>query len=258
MSHILSTEDIEEQLRIEFIDDSRDRLTRLNALLERTAQNAVPVSTGIASIRMEAHSFKGIGTTFGFPGVSLIAHRLEDYMAGLASLTTRQLEDVQVFVDRIAELVDRAEQPELAETNQIIRSLPVRYVFNVDDVEVRNVEIMLVTPSRVVSKLVGTEMSACGYRVVTVHDPIESLSLAVRMPPDMLIASLVMDHLSGLDLIKGLRAMSLTAKVPMALLTSMDMTNPVLREIPKGAVVIRVGNHFGEDFANAITHFNLG
>ncbi|KAA0681845.1 response regulator [Roseomonas genomospecies 6] len=258
MASNLSPDDLEDRLRVEFMDDARDRLEVMNAALDGVSKGTREHGEAIGVLRLEAHNFKGMGTSFGYPTVSLVAHRLEDYLSGLKQLEPRELNDAQVFVDRIAELVDRAEQPQVAETNRIIRALPVRYQFEITDIQISNVEIMLVTPSKVVAKKVGTELAACGYRTVTVSDPIESISLAVRVPPDMLIASMVMDGLSGLDLIRGLRAMSITSKVPMALLTSMNLDNPALKEIPHGVSVIRVGEHFGEDFAAVVAKHNLG
>lgn len=258
MTRSASTEDLEDRLRVEFVDDARDRLQVMYDALDGLAKGERSEVSVIGVIRLETHNFKGMGTSFGFPTVSLIAHRLEDYMSGLTRLGEREIADIQTFLDRTSQVVDRAEQPALAETNQIIRALPVRYRFEVTDVDIRDVEIMLVTPSKVVAKKVGGELAACGFRTVTVSDPIESISIAVRVPPDMLIASLVMDGLSGLDLIRGLRAMSITKDVPMALLTSMGLDNPALKEIPPGVAVIRVGEHFGEDFAAAVTRFNLG
>ena len=63
-----------------------------------------------------------------------------------------------------------------------------------------------------------------------------------------------MDALTGVDLIRGLKAISITADVPMAVLTSLD-TKP---DVPSDVAIIRVGPSFGEAFANAITHFDLG
>lgn len=258
MASYLSTDDLEDRLRMEFVDDARDRLEMMNATLaDRVKGLRTDVET-IGVLRLAANNFRGMGTSFGYPTVSLIAHRLEDYLSGLKRLDEKQLVDIQIFIDRIAQLVDRAEQPLLAETNQIIRALPVRYEFQVTDVEVRNVEIMLVTPSKVVAKKLGSELAACGFRTMTVTDPIESISLAVRVPPDMVIASMVMDGLSGLDLIRGLRAMSVTHHVPMALLTSLNLDHPSLKEIPHGVSVIRVGEHFGDDFAAVVAKHNLG
>lgn len=258
MAAPLSPDDLEDRLRLEFIDDARDRLEVMNAAIGGAEKGTRDHGEVVGLLRLEAHNFKGMGTTFGYPTVSLVAHRLEDYLSGLKKLDPKQLGDSQIFVDRIAELVDRAEQPQLAETNRIIRALPVRYQFEVTDVEVHDVEIMLVTPSKVVAKKVGAELAACGFRTLTITDPIESISLAVRVPPDMVIASMVMDGLSGLDLIRGLHAMSVTRHVPMALLTSMNLDNPALAEIPQGVSVIRVGEHFGDDFAAVVAKHNLG
>lgn len=258
MAANFSSDDLEDRLRLEFIDDARDRLEVMNRALEGGTKGTRTDAEVIGVLRLEAHNFKGMGTSFGFPTVSLVAHRLEDYLNGLRKLDPKQLSDAQIFLDRIAGLVDRAEQPQLAETNQIIRALPVRYELQITDVEVRNVEIMLVTPSKVVAKKVGSELAACGFRTVTVGDPIESITHAVRVPPDLLIASMVMDGLSGLDLIRGLRAMSVTHHVPMALLTSLTLDNPALKEIPQGVSVIRVGEHFGDDFAAVVAKYNLG
>lgn len=258
MASYLSTDDLEDRLRMEFVDDARDRLEQMNATLADRVKGLRGDAETIGVLRLAANNFRGMGTSFGYPTVSLVAHRMEDYLSGLKRLDEKELVDAQIFIDRIAELVDRAEQPLLAETNRIIRALPVRYEFQVTDVDVRNVEIMLVTPSKVVAKKLGTELAACGFRTMTVTDPIESISLAVRVPPDMVIASMVMDGLSGLDLIRGLRAMSVTQHVPMALLTSLNLDHPSLKEIPYGVSVIRVGEHFGDDFAAVVAKHNLG
>jgi CheY-like chemotaxis protein/HPt (histidine-containing phosphotransfer) domain-containing protein len=258
MAPKLSEEDMEDRLRLEFVDDARDRLQRMYETVERVGKGSLSAVQGISGLSMEAHNLKGCGTAFGYPAVSLVAHRLEDYITGLSALNERHIVDIDTYLDRASALVERSEQPDLAETNQILRALPVRYIFDVKDVEVHNVEVMLVTPSKVVARKVSMELAACGYRPIRVQDPIESISLAVRMPPDMLIASMVMDGLSGLDVIRGLKAMSVTRKVPMALLTSLDPDDAVLKEIPAGVGVIRLGPNFSEDVAAVITRFNLG
>ncbi len=258
MAKVPLADDLEDRLHVEFIDDARDRLQKLYQALDSLANKTWKDSDVIASFRLESHNFKGMGTSFGFPTVSLIAHRLEEYLGSITSLSERETTELPIFLDRIAEVVDRNQQPDAAETNQIIRALPVRYRFDVSDIEIRNVEIMLVTPSKVMAKKVGGELAACGFHTVTVNDPIESISHAVRVPPDMLIASMVMEGLSGLDLIRGLQAMSVTKNVPMALLTSMSLDNPSLREIPSRVAVIRIGENFVNDFASAVTRFNIG
>jgi CheY-like chemotaxis protein len=256
MSLPIDTDDLADQLRVEFRDDAQDRLALIYQTLDKRAENKLTDEEALILLRREASKLRGIGSSCGFPLVNLIAHRLETYLSGnLTRLNERQIEDVMAFADRLSVAVDREERPDVATTNQIIRTLPVRYEFDITDIEVHDVEIMLVTPSKVVSKLVSTELGACGFRTVVVRDPIESIALAVRMPPDMIIASAVMDGLGGMDLLRGLKAMTPTHKVPMALLTSLDS---VVKDVPEGIMVIRVGANFGDDFAAAITKFNLG
>lgn len=258
MAGQISERELEDRLQVEFIDDVRDRLERLNTLLNDVADGKRTDAEALAVLRREAHNLAGVGGAFGYHAISLVAHRMSDYFTGVERLELRPREDAQVFVDRLSALVDRVEQPDLAETNRLLRALPTRFVFDVTDVEVKDVEVMLVTPTKVIARKVSAELAACGFRSITVRDPIEAISLAVRIPPDMLMASLVMDGLSGLDLIRGLKAISVTRNVPMALLTSVPANSAVLKEIPPGVGVVHTGPRFSEDFAEVITKFNLG
>ena len=124
MASNITEEDFDDRLRIEFIDDVRDRMQRMYDTLDRVAKNRLTHTEAIALLRGETHNIKGMGTAFGYPAVSLVAHRLEDYLNGLTRLSEPQIAGIHTFVDRAAELVDRGQQPELTETNQILRALP--------------------------------------------------------------------------------------------------------------------------------------
>ncbi len=244
------------QLESEFQDYIHDRLQTIYGCLEVLKQGLVTANETLRELRRETHSLKGAGSTFGYPIVSLIAQRLETYIADLKDLDEKQIDHIQIFADRIAEMAELQEQPDLATTNQIIRKLPTRFEFDITDVEVQDVEIMLVTPNKLVARRAANELAACGFRVNIVSDPIEAISIAVRMPPDMVIASAVMDGLGGIDLLRGLRAMSVTEHVPVALMTSMGADQ--LRGVPPNAAVVHLGPSFQDDIASAITRFNLG
>lgn len=249
-------DELMEQLKSEFSDYMSDRLSCINGTLEQAKQGKIKGIDALRELRREIHSLKGSGSTFGYPIVSLIAQRLETYCSDLKDLDDKLIEAIQVFADRIAEMAELAEQPDIAATNQIIRRLPTRYEFDITDVEVRDVEIMLVTPNKLVARKAAAELTACGFRVNIVSDPIEAIAIAVRMPPDMLIAAAVMDGLGGIDLIRGLRAMSVTQDVPAALMTSMGADQ--LKGVPADAGIIRLGASFSDDIAAAITRFDLG
>lgn len=256
MSDAIDENGLDEQLKTEFRDYVHDRLSDVYDILKRTAGGHLKTAECLRDLRRDAHSLKGSGSSFGYPIVSLIAQRLETYLSGLKDLNDKQLGELHTFADRIAEAADRDRQPDLGETNQIIRSLPVRYEFDVTDIEIHDIDIMLVTPNKLVAKKVSGELAACGFKVNYVNDPIEAISLAVRVPPDMVIAAAVMEGLGGVDLIRGLKAISMTANIPMALLTSLDIST--LRGVPADVGLVRLGGSFQDDIAAVITRFNLG
>jgi len=256
MAEQIDLDELVEQLKVEFRDDTQDRLTLMYQALKGCAEGRVGSADAIRDLRRETHSLKGTGASFGFPIVSLIAQRMETYLLGLKDLDEKQIGHLLVFCDRMAEMTDRDIQPDLPETNGIIRALPVRYEFDVTDIDVHDVDIMLVTPNKLVARKVTAELAACGFKVNTVTDPIEAIGIAVRNPPDMVIAAAVMDGLGGIDLIRGLKAIGVTSDVPMALLTSLDPST--LRGVPPDTALIHLGPAFQDDIALAITRFNLG
>ena len=68
------------QLRQEFLIDAAERIDVIHETLESTKDSG---ECALLAIRREAHKLKGMGGSFDFPVISLIARRLEDYMANL-------------------------------------------------------------------------------------------------------------------------------------------------------------------------------
>ncbi len=123
----------------------------------------------------------------------------------------------------------------------------VSRTFSPGDVEIRNVEILLVTPARSIAKILTKQIMACGFRVNTVQDPVEGLTTAMRLKPDMVITSQEMKGLNGVDLIRALKAMEGTEKIPCAVLTSQELDSAAFGRLPAGGPVVRAGGHFADD-----------
>jgi hypothetical protein len=95
MSLPLDTDELADQLRVEFRDDAQDRLDLIYQTLEKRVANTLSDDEALILLRREASKLRGIGSSCGFPLVNLIAHRLETYLSGnLARLNERQIEDV--------------------------------------------------------------------------------------------------------------------------------------------------------------------
>jgi CheY-like chemotaxis protein/HPt (histidine-containing phosphotransfer) domain-containing protein len=257
MAEDFSEDGLDAKLIVEFRDQAQDRLANLNALIN-AAQDGATLEATLPALNRDIQNLKGLAAGYGYPLINMVAQRLETYVAGLASLQGRTLPDLQQHIDRMLELVDRRVQPTPEDAARLIHELPTRYDFNVSDIVVKNIEIMLVTPSRVAAKLVGGELAACGFRPITMHDPIEALAQAVRVVPGMILASVVMEPINGVELVRALKLMRPTRNCPMAVLTSMDGDKKPLHELPPDVAVIHTGDKFGEDFAAVTGKFGLG
>jgi CheY-like chemotaxis protein len=181
----------------------------------------------------------------------------------------KALEDLYCFVDRMGEMLDRPVQPSDDEIAQIVRSLPAQSLDRPApaqpagtaanmDIQVKVVEILLVTPTRTIAKLLSQQIIACGFRVNSVADPIEGLTMAIRTRPDMIITSQAMKGMAGVDLICALRAIAVTERIPACILTSQELNAAVFERLPAGTTMLRTGEQFADDFGGAIAQYGLG
>lgn len=242
-------------LRLEARDAIEDRLARMAGQL---GQPSVPPDA-LRLLRMDAHNLKGLGASFGFPAVAVVAHRLEDYLADLAALDEPRLrQEVQVFLDRIQEACERPFAAGAEAIGQLVRRLPVRSAtFDPAEVEIHDIEIMLVSPAGTAARYVRQELAACGYRVTLVTRPLEALDFALHARPDLVVVSAILEELDGIDLICALAAMPRTRRMPLALLTSLDCDDEKLTELPPHVPILRKGASFSDDVAEALARFRI-
>ena len=218
----------------EFLVDAVETLGNLGILVSETHRGQVDIGYTLQTIRREIHTLKGLGGSFGFPSITVIAHRLENYLVDQDTLNARQLDDVLKFIDRLQEIADSGINPEDEEVSRIVRTLPAKGAVEDNFQEASNLEILLVAGSRIVRRAVEGELNKRGFRVVTVESPIDVFETVIRTRPDMVIASAMMDKISGIDLACALKSMTATSHIPFALLTSFDASHSELRHLPEG------------------------
>lgn len=224
--------EIIQRLSQEFLVDAGDALDQLGAVVEGAREDAGGAVPALHKIRREAHNLKGLGGSFGFPSITLIAHRLEDYLNGLDTVKTRHLDDVLEFLDRMQEIIEHGVNPGNVETSRILRELPAKGAADENFRPTNDHEILLVAASCIVGRAVEAQLHSRGYRVVTVKSPIEAFEIAIRTRPDMIIASAVMECVGGVDLACALKAMSMTRDIPFVLLTGFVRSHSELRRLP--------------------------
>jgi chemotaxis protein histidine kinase CheA len=247
------------RLRQDFLADARDRLDSMESAAEFAAGSApADGAQALLAIRREAHNLKGLGASFGFPALTMIAHRLEDFAAELSTLSGRYVSDALKFVDCMRDIVDRGRDPDDRRVGEIMRALPAHASPEFEVGESRQIEILLLVPSQTLRRMLSAELRALGGRVSTVQSPWQWLEMAARTAPDLVISSAIIDQVSGIDMACALRAMSVTERLPIALVTSLGDDHPDLKRLPNDVAIVRLGRSLSEDLGDAVTRLALG
>lgn len=244
-----------ERLFREFVDEANDIVNEFDLTLSRVR----PGQDAATDIRRLFGLFAALRVqirSFDRPLVDITIHRLCDYLDELATPSDAQIADLHAYSTKLRELLDGG-SPGGGDTAEYARRLPVRRPREMEHLPQTDIEIMLVEPNKTASKLVSRELRACGYRVTTMQDSIGALTYAVRTKPDMIIASAVLDEISGIDLACALTSMPATRKIPFAVLTSYDRGHKALADLPEAVAVLKKGAQFGDDLADALARYGI-
>ena len=112
----------------------------------------------------------------------------------------------------------------------------------------RIANVLLLMPKGLQRRIIGQELASFGFRVSIAENSLIAIDRALALKPDLVVASMVLDRISGLDLaaifgaVKGLRG------TRVLLLTASDLDAETLAEVPPNARVIKKGVGFARDF----------
>jgi PleD family two-component response regulator len=188
------------------------------------------------------------------PLFDLLLRRLENYLNGLEAPTGDQVSDIETFLDVMHGVLDGEIAGEVNEA-EFFRSLPVQRPADLEDFRALDLEILIVDTNKTGARIVQRELMNCGYRVSLASRSFEALELAIRTRPDMIVASGVLDEMSGVDLGSALAVIQSTESIPFALLTSSNDAS--LKRLPEKAIIIKKGGGFSDDFADALERFGI-
>lgn len=244
--------EVVDELRQEFVDEAVETLQNLDVVLDAGRHGHTPGAEVVDEFRRAAVRLRGPAGNFGLRALATVSHRLDDYLTHAPSaLPPRVWEDLQRFLDLMLSLVESGASAEV-EPASLVRSLPPRLGFDLGDIQVRSVEVMLVMPHGAQTRYVERELQQCGYRVSVVADTIEAFAHVVQTKPDLIVVSALMPHLDGIDLAIGLAAMPSTRNIPIAVITSLDPGDERLGLLPKKVPVVHKGSSFGDDLFKAL------
>ncbi len=255
-----SAEDVDRQILEEFLDEVRDTVSSLDILLGNLRSKTADAGPALKELRHGALNLLTKGRGINAPLINLVVHRLDEYLTELNDITPSNVDDIQNFIDKIQGVLDGEVDDNSSEVGAtLVRELPAKQVPEIDfgDIEPQNIEVLLVVPEKSMARIVDMELAACGIRTTKVRDPFSAFETVLRIKPDMVIASMELGLMNGVDLACALMAMPRTRNIPFALLTSYDRTSTHLDMLPPRAGILRKGKDFGEDLAVALERFRI-
>jgi CheY-like chemotaxis protein/HPt (histidine-containing phosphotransfer) domain-containing protein len=248
----IDIQDALERLKQEFIDTSAEKLDKIDGIIDQLYRGSDnDRGADFVEFQRDIHSLKGSAGTYGFGSVSLIAHRLEDYIETTRQLTSENLLDVQKYIDRIREILEGRDEIAPERLSGILDSLPTSGPAQTASTAEENVVALLVMAKGVQRKLVTTDLSNNGFELAYADHPLEAFRLAVSLKPNLIITSLEFDNLSGLELAKALRGVDAMSEIPVILLTS-HAVEGMSEALPPYSRAIHKDSHFAAKLTDTL------
>jgi len=247
--------DLVVELRTEAIDTVEDRLQNLQEAIREFQDGIIEATPTLATVRLEAHSLKSVAASFEMKALKVLCHRFEDYFFNVTELKQEYCRDILFFADRMAECLDAFIKGTEVDVSQMMRKLPNKGGFEVGDIMVSEIEVMLVMEPGIATKIVTRELLECGYRMINVASTMDAIQLIPSMKPDAVIVSRIMPELSGVDLACALKAMPTTRDIPVALIATSQKEK--FKDLPESVPVLRKGANFADDVADVFVKLGI-
>jgi len=246
-------DDILKRLSAEFVVAGAESIQDAERVVDAASAGRRPGAEAVREIARVAHSLKGQGGAFGFMNLTLVAHRLEDFLLNVNPERGDFWPDVLRYFDRMSRILD-GDVPAERDTDKALADLPVASLFD-GVLERQDIEVVLASEGATQNRVIRSELEACGFRVTVIASTPEALAYVSRVKPKLLLASAVMPVISGADLIRATKAMVATKDIACILATS--SSEAVAGGLPKDVPIVRKGQHFSADIAGALQQVGL-
>lgn len=95
--------------------------------------------------------------------------------------------------------------------------------------------ILIVDDSEDIALISARMLSSRGFAVITASDGQEALAIVARQRPSCLLLDVMMPRMSGLEVLKALKADPATADIPVIMVTAKTTDDDVLHGYQEGA-----------------------
>jgi len=245
------------RLKGDFIDNSLDKLDEIDNIINAIYSNCENRGEKFFQLQRDVHSIKGSAGTHGLHLLTLVAHRLEDYIEASSRLTQEQWRSVQEYVDVMRKLLNTGIEPTENERTKILQSLPHAQQKSdaaFSEQKKKRVTILIVMPPGVQRKAMGRELASCGFDLSFTDRPVEAIRLVMDLQPDAVISDHNFRNMTGSELANVLQDIKITQHIPFALL---DGGSAAGADIPESTRIIHKDSKFADDLTEYLVDIGL-
>lgn len=246
-------DDLVAQFALEYRDSLQDRLRTIEKLMEELCRVGTLPTEQMQALHREVHSIKGTAPTFGETFLGTIAHRFEDYLRDIIETAASPPAGIWRYVDALMRQAERGKEPHGDEAAGILRDLPPPPSIEPFLAQRKPIEVLLVGRADVQTRMILAELGGCGMRGTLLANEIQAIDTALRLKPELIMVSSVLERISGLELLAVFDAIRATRATAKMFLVSPPYTDDPSKQPPEGVPIVRKGRHFPDDFAVAVT-----
>lgn len=245
-----------ELARSEFRDEARERFVSLQIDYSNLRSAAQHDRAGLRELTRDAEKVMLCARSAEAMILYLTMKRLVSFFEVDFDRIPQHFPDIDAILD-IAEQVFEGEIGDETDQAEFLRSLPTPQPLDTPSFGGHDVEILLVEPQRTTTRLIASQIQELGYSVTPTQDVFEGLRLAVSTKPDMVLASVMQKDLSGVSLARAFKAITETAAIPVAVLTSFAPGSKALADLPEDVALVDKGKNFKTGLVSTLRRFEV-
>ena len=215
----------------------------------------------LGTIKRLVHSVKGMGGTFGFSSVTVISHAIEDYIEAAAAIGAAQTRDIQKYLDQIWTILETGIDLDDEQVTAVVHGVALEAFGDSNGAAAAETpragaRVLCIMPQDVQRKMVVGQLTDLGLSVTSTDNVIEAIDLGITHRPEVIISSLILDRLDGIQLANVFANLEATAASQFVLIPSTRIPPEKIDRMPATSTVIVKGMSFLDDL---IAHLeNLG
>lgn len=212
-----------EEMAEEYRADTNGRLEKISTALSELEQARSLDNDAYSRIKLHAHSIKGTSSTFGFHGLSVIAHTADDFLDnGPQQDSSAFLADLRRLTELMAEVIsaDGILDEEITTSMLGRMTFETGYVAGAPNNGLAESEptAMLVLPDKEGREELASLLNVLGIVSVSARDGVHAIELASHYETSAIITVLLGDDMTAPELARVFSEVRATASIPVIVL----------------------------------------